>query len=84
MKFTIWRLLSITTVLGVLFALFQAEWGVWYRDFPIFVPFVSWSDLIRAEYWPVLFSLGCTIYTSGWLACWLVGRAYYAIAIRFR
>ncbi|HUE71625.1 MAG TPA: hypothetical protein VMP01_12135 [Pirellulaceae bacterium] len=37
---------------------------------------INWYDLRRPVRWPLIFALGCTIYSLGWLALAFLRRAY--------
>jgi len=71
-------LLTITSVLSVVFALAQIDltWVIPDCELDPTGSLMRWP--VRA---PILFALGCTMYTAGWLVARLA-RSLYALAVR--
>jgi hypothetical protein len=43
---------------------------------------ISWDDLRHPLNWPLLLALGCTIYSLGWLVCFVVLRLWSLVRRR--
>jgi hypothetical protein len=80
MQVTLGSLLGFMSVLAVLAGLASEtiEFTIpWFdlRSYGLFI----WDDLRRPLQWPILFALGCMLYSLGWLALALLRWAYRLI-----
>ena len=74
------QILIAMATFGVLLTL-SRPWTVGYGDLDLDTFSMQWSlvgmdDLRVPLRWPLLFALGCTIYSLGWLACLTVLRCW--------
>lgn len=74
---TLGGLLGLTGVVAVLVAIvsgnIDASLG-WLGLSRLYL--FHWSELRQPQRWPLLFALGCGVYSLGWLTCLVVSRAW--------
>ncbi len=76
-QLTLGSMLGLTAVAACLAGLASGSIDFWLPA--VFIRsswLISWYDLQRPVMWPLIFAMGCTIYSLGWLALALLRRAY--------
>lgn len=74
---TLGGLLGLTGVVAVLVAIVSGSINAsldWLGLSSLYL--LHWSELHQPQRWPLLFALGCGVYSLGWLTCFVVSRTW--------